>query len=70
MTGKIEKHNEENPDEDTHVPNDYPIPSEYPDNDPAPVKEPKQGPLPGMPKDAPIQEPNKNPRIRVLNLQA
>ena len=52
MIGKNERDIDENPESDSQLPNDYPIPSEYPEIAPAPVK-----------------EPNKKPRIRVLNLQ-
>ncbi len=74
MIGKADKDrdekSDERPEDETNIPNDYPIPSDYPDEDAPPVKEPNRGPIPGSPKDIPVKEPNKNPRIRVLNLQA
>lgn len=67
-TSDKKRHNEE---EDhpyiSHIPNDQPIPSRNPDKTPPeiPVDEPT---IPG-PKDPPIREPNRKPKIRVLNIQ-
>ena len=57
---------EENPNV-SHIPNDQPIPSRNPEKIPheIPVDEPD---IPG-PKDYPIKEPNRKPKIRVLNIQ-
>lgn len=61
--------NEDHPDI-SHIPNDQPIPSEYPEKAPAeiPVEEPSS-PITPLPKQAPIKEPNRNPKIRVLNIE-
>lgn len=69
MIYKIERDDDERPQDEKNIPNDYPIPNKYPDDESAPVKEPNRGPFPGKPMYPPVKEPNKNPRIRVLNLQ-
>ena len=61
----------ENNEEDiTHIPNDWPIPSRNPDKEPAeiPQDEPRTPSIPG-PIEAPIREPQRKPGIRVLNIQ-
>ena len=59
--------NEKDHPDISHIPNDQPIPSRNPDKNPheIPVDEPD---IPG-PKTVPIKEPNKKPKIRVLNIQ-
>ncbi len=54
-----------NPDEETNIPNDYPIPTENPQPDPVniPVQEPENSPIPGSPQIVPVKEPVKNPKI-------
>ena len=54
----------------SHIPNDQPIPSQNPEKAPSviPVDEPNKPDMPG-PMNTPIREPNRNPKIRVLNIQ-
>lgn len=61
--------NKDHPDI-SHIPNDRPLPSEYPEEDPNPIlkDEPSEPEIPG-PIQAPIKEPDRRSRIRVLNIE-
>jgi len=64
------KRDDENHPDISHIPNDQPIPSQNPEkkSEPIPVDEPSESDIPG-PFQAPIREPGRAPKIRVLNIE-